>query len=1061
MILLFTALAIVALACCLTSVCYRFSAREAEETVIPPWELGKFDVDSLLIENVDENTNTVSVVKVDSKHHKLKQHHHTRTSDEPALDSPHVWVMHEVDGPGARVPSLLQNHAINQAHPRTPHKGWKRLHKSAHQNHHEWSSALARNSPRSPSIFKPAVGSTTSFSQTVVQTLRKYGVRAELEPEHPKESEQALATAPVCIFILSNNFFYDERAVRQLKLAVQTGRTCLLVVMAGSRWGSMGEKTFPENAFNSSWTPYLPEVSPAFAEIAIAWEAEYPHACFEELITRVGAHLHRLTGTHVVDIPSMRYKLARAEERDLLKAARIAPSDVRLHWDWNAKIFDVFLSHKITDAKDVVLTWYNALSALGYHPFLDRLSLDAVENIPGYVRDTVTFAIAVTSNLWQSYWCAVELITATQWHAEGKLNILLIPVQGERYYDSYGDILDFPTPEIMMQNYQKWFPFGSMFNEEARRNIELLYGGGHYTDTRKITHTLLHYKSFERLFLARCGKSIAAHKAVQETVEAGGVTVEAQAESLTPFIFEANAIRTQKGEIERYAAKLCQRKSALGYENVADTSKLELRVVEMLTRPDDPNGLPVNIADYSPNEFVEILRQLRASSEALGLAVSKTSTAIEQWLLLEATDDSVLELLKTVAIEGVDSLQEICKSLVSFLQITGSLLLTFDIDWPGAIQDLVSFLRIFNLDFVSFDFVQAIMHAKTDYCTNTLAINYMFTLFLLSVPACYKFFLWKHNTHFHRREAFIDRCLYLVTLSCFLMYPVLALRTLRLFADRQFGEHKVIEVDWRLHIDTISVCRAQGVLFLFIYVLGIPLSFFTALRYCVRMQKKFDVTKLHGPRQFIYEKRNLRRFGILYAKYEERCWWYELVEVSRKLVLSGLIIFIAPGTVSQVWFALMASMFFLLLATFFMPYASQSINLFSTLSQLCTTLTLLTILSVRLELKNEGVLLDSATSPILVVLAVIPLVLALLLIGSAIYDLWLLQSKRSSRNKKLPAVMRDVGPNNKIQRTVTGGRLIFQRGFVRRATQSLRPVQAQHVPQLHIEPSESTKLYGV
>ena len=97
----------------------------------------------------------------------------------------------------------------------------------------------------------------------------------------------------------------------------------------------------------------------------------------------------------------------------------MATRDVQLEWDWDSKTFDVFLSHKITDAKDVVLTWYNALAALGYVPFLDRLSLDAVENIPRYVQETVTFAIAVTANLWQSYWCAVELITAVDWHMQG------------------------------------------------------------------------------------------------------------------------------------------------------------------------------------------------------------------------------------------------------------------------------------------------------------------------------------------------------------------------------------------------------------------------------------------------------------------------------------------------------------------------------------------------------------------------------------------------------------------------------------------------------------------
>lgn len=58
-----------------------------------------------------------------------------------------------------------------------------------------------------------------------------------------------------------------------------------------------------------------------------------------------------------------------------------------LLWQVESKKFDQFLSHKISDAKDVVLTWYNALAALGHKPFLDRLSLDAVDNIPQYADD--------------------------------------------------------------------------------------------------------------------------------------------------------------------------------------------------------------------------------------------------------------------------------------------------------------------------------------------------------------------------------------------------------------------------------------------------------------------------------------------------------------------------------------------------------------------------------------------------------------------------------------------------------------------------------------------------
>ena len=271
----------------------------------------------------------------------------------------------------------------------------------------------------------------------------------------PQEAEQSVNTALVCVFLLSDNFFFDERALKLMKLAVNTGKTCVMLVMPGSRWGANGEKAFPENAFNSAWTPFVPEVGPAFAEIAVTWETNYPHACFEELIRRIGSHLERLTGSEVVDIATVHYKLGQLEDRELAKAAKAVPVGVTLEWDWDEKQFDVFLSHKITDAKDVVLTWYNALLATGYSPFLDRLSLDAVENIPQYVKQTVTFVVAITSNLWQSYWCAVELITAVEWHTSGKLNILLVPIQGERYTESSGETLDFPTPQIIMQNYSK------------------------------------------------------------------------------------------------------------------------------------------------------------------------------------------------------------------------------------------------------------------------------------------------------------------------------------------------------------------------------------------------------------------------------------------------------------------------------------------------------------------------------------------------------------------------------------------------------------------------------
>ena len=58
----------------------------------------------------------------------------------------------------------------------------------------------------------------------------------------------------------------------------------------------------------------------------------------------------------------------------------------------------------MSDAKDIMLTWYNALSALGYNPFLDRLSLDSVEHIPKHIERSATVVVALTRHLFESYW---------------------------------------------------------------------------------------------------------------------------------------------------------------------------------------------------------------------------------------------------------------------------------------------------------------------------------------------------------------------------------------------------------------------------------------------------------------------------------------------------------------------------------------------------------------------------------------------------------------------------------------------------------------------------------
>ena len=176
--------------------------------------------------------------------------------------------------------------------------------------------------------------------------------------------------AAVCIFCLSDNFFRDKRSMLLIDRAVRLGKKCELIVMPRARWGptmfsergARRDRPFPENMFNPIWEPFAPWLAPAFTSIAIEWELEYKPACVLQVVERLAPSVHS-----PVDLQAARRRCVAMETEELRRAAAW-PAEMGLEWDWSTKKFDVFLSHKITDAKDIVLGWYNTLSAMTYKP---------------------------------------------------------------------------------------------------------------------------------------------------------------------------------------------------------------------------------------------------------------------------------------------------------------------------------------------------------------------------------------------------------------------------------------------------------------------------------------------------------------------------------------------------------------------------------------------------------------------------------------------------------------------------------------------------------------------
>ncbi|EEY65758.1 uncharacterized protein PITG_03282 [Phytophthora infestans T30-4] len=91
------------------------------------------------------------------------------------------------------------------------------------------------------------------------------------------------------------------------------------------------------------------------------------------------------------------------------------------------------------------------------------------------------------------------------------------------------------------------------------------------------------------------------------------------------------------------------------------------------------------------------------------------------------------------------------------------------------------------------------------------------------------------------------------------------------------------------------------------------------------------------------------RLGFIYAEYTHDYWWFEVVDLSRKLFLSGVIVFVENGSVEQVLLALavcLTTMWFLL---YFQPYDGYSDNLIASITQLQLFFTLWLGVMIRLN----------------------------------------------------------------------------------------------------------------
>ena len=81
------------------------------------------------------------------------------------------------------------------------------------------------------------------------------------------------------------------------------------------------------------------------------------------------------------------------------------------------------------------------------------------------------------------------------------------------------------------------------------------------------------------------------------------------------------------------------------------------------------------------------------------------------------------------------------------------------------------------------------------------------------------------------------------------------------------------------------------------------------------------------------QRRAIRQVGFLIGAYRCNCWYWEVVELARKLALTSSLALIAPGSAGQVVVGLLIAFSMLIADLVFAPCSTAALNTFNQMSQ--------------------------------------------------------------------------------------------------------------------------------
>jgi hypothetical protein len=235
---------------------------------------------------------------------------------------------------------------------------------------------------------------------------------------------------------------------------------------------------------------------------------------------------------------------------------------------------------------------------------------------------------------------------------------------------------------------------------------------------------------------------------------------------------------------------------------------------------------------------------------------------------------------------------------------------------------------------------------------------------------------------------------YLVFLAItFLMYSTVSTTVFQAFAcdtidDSATTKTSYLRADYSIQCGTAKhkLYKVYAAFMVIIYPLGIPALYALLLwnnRHKLSSNNESSVRMLNRHKDI-----SLRPTRFLWKSYTARMYYWEVVECMRRLLLTGAIVFIAPGTAAQAAIACVFAVLSIVIALYCQPHVDALDGQIYTVGAVIIFLSMFLSLAMKAEISNETQYSQNVFGVVLVVLNVVVMLAAVVqmaLVGRRAY----------------------------------------------------------------------------